>query len=246
VGKTTTAVNLAASLAQSGHPVLLVDCDPQGNSTSGLGLAKETVSSLHLYHLLIGQAALEEVRRQTGLPNLHILPAHIDLIGVEIEFIETPEREKVLYKALLPVESQYEFIILDSPPSLGLLTLNALTAAQGVLIALQCEYYALEGLGQLLNTIKLVKKNLNPRLTLQGILLTMFDTRNNLSHQVAQEVRDHFAELVLQTVIPRNVRLSESPSYGQPVLLYDPRSKGARAYLDLAEEILVRTKHEHQ
>jgi chromosome partitioning protein len=239
VGKTTTAVNLAAALASKNHTVLLVDCDPQGNSSSGLGMEAER-QSRNLYHLLIDQASFSEVRRETALPHLHLIPAHVDLIGVEIELIQAPQRERVLAKLLSPAEDGYDFLILDCPPSLGLLTVNALVAAHGVIIPLQCEYYALEGLGQLLHTIKLVKKSMNPHLKVLGILLTMFDGRNNLAHQVAQEVRETFPDLVYQTVIPRNVKLSEAPSYGQPVLLYDPKSKGAKSYLDLAEEILTR------
>lgn len=239
VGKTTTAVNLAASLAFSGCEVLLVDCDPQGNATSGLGLDKQTLGK-SLYDLLINGARWDEVVRPTTVPRLSILPANIELIGAEIELVPVVSRETVLSKVLAPLRSDFQYIFLDCPPSLGLLTVNALTAADAVLIPLQCEYYALEGLSQLVQTIRLVKQSLNPGLVVAGLVLTMFDGRNNLSHQVASEVRKHFQQKVFNTIIPRNVRLSEAPSHGQPILLYDKYSKGTQSYLALAQEFLAR------
>jgi chromosome partitioning protein len=239
VGKTTTAVNLAASLAVAEKRTLLVDCDPQGNASSGLGLAREVMGK-HLYQLLINETQASEAIHSTALTYLHLIPARTELIGAEIELQALSGREKILQERLRPLLSVYDYILMDCPPSLGLLTVNALTAADAVIIPLQCEYYAMEGLSQLVQTIQLVKRALNPRLGIEGILLTMFDTRNNLCHQVAEEVRVHFKDRVFRTVVPRNVRLSESPSHGKPVLLYDVNSTGARSYLELARELMKR------
>lgn len=243
VGKTTTAVNLSASLAVAEKRVLLIDVDPQGNSTSGIGLSKEQ-SNGTIYQALLKGSGLREIIQKTSLPYLDLVISNTDLIGAEIELIGEKDREKRLGQLLQEVEKDYDYIFIDCPPSLGLLTINSLTAAHSVLIPLQCEYYALEGLGQLLKTIRLVKQSLNPKLEIEGILLTMFDIRNNLSHQVAEEVRNHFKEKVFQTVIPRNVRLSEAPSHGKPVLLYDIHSKGAESYLNLAREMLADGKND--
>jgi len=235
VGKTTTAVNLAACFAASERTTLLVDLDPQANASSAFGLSGLTE---HVYDTLVGSTPADKLVQPTDLPHLHVLPAGTDLVGAEIELVSAIGRERRLEQALAPLRSQYEVIILDCPPSLGLLTLNALTAADGVIVPLQCEYYALEGLARLMETIDIVPTQLNPRLQLEGIVLTMVDSRNNLSHQVETEVRSHFGHRVLQTVIPRNVRLSEAPSHGKPIILYDIHSKGAVAYLRLAEEML--------
>lgn len=237
VGKTTTAINLSASLALGGRRVLLVDLDPQANATSGLGV-RDTDERPSTYDLLMGERPASEVITQTCQPGLDILPAQRDLVGAEVELVQTIAREQRLADGLLPVRDQYDIVIIDCPPSLGLLTINGLTAADGVLIPLQCEYYALEGLSALMETFRLIRERLNPNLVIEGILLTMFDTRNSLSHQVADEVRQHFPNDVFTTVIPRNVRLSESPSHGVPVAHYDASSKGAQAYLDLAEELM--------
>ncbi|MCX8119042.1 MAG: AAA family ATPase [Desulfobacterota bacterium] len=241
VGKTTTAVNLSASLAVAEKRVLLVDIDPQGNSTSGVGLEKGETNGT-IYQALLKGSGLKEIIRKTSLAFLDLVTANTDLIGAEIELVGEKDRERRLAHLIREVEADYDYIFIDCPPSLGLLTINSLTAAHSVLIPLQCEYYALEGLGQLLKTIRLIKQSLNPRLEIEGILLTMFDIRNNLSHQVAEEVRRHFKEKVFQTVIPRNVRLSEAPSHGKPVLLYDIHSKGAESYLNLAREMLANGK----
>ncbi|MCB2190231.1 MAG: AAA family ATPase [Deltaproteobacteria bacterium] len=237
VGKTTTAVNLAACLATAGQSTLLVDCDPQGNATSGLGVALEPGSPT-LYHLMIGQVQATEAVSPTSLENLHILGSDVNLFGAEVELAGSPGRERLLADALASLTSSYRYILLDCPPSLGLLTLNALTACNGVLIPLQTEYYALEGLTQLLHTIARVRRTLNVGLQIEGILLTMFDQRNNLSHQVAEDVRGHFKGMVYDTVVPRNVRLSEAPSHGLPVIFYDPRCAGSQSYLALAQEVM--------
>lgn len=239
VGKTTTAINLAACLAAAERKTLLIDCDPQGNATSGLGIDREAVGAKDLYHALIGDVPLSETIVNTEIPALDVVPSTQDLIGVEVEFVTVEDREKRLQKTLKHIDSTYEFIIIDCPPSLGFLTVNSLVASDFVIIPLQCEYFALEGLGQLLNTVKLVQARLNPRLTLAGILLTMFDTRNRLSHRVEEEVRKYFGSRVFHTIIPRNVRLSESPSHGLPIILYDINSRGAESYLELAREILT-------
>ncbi len=236
VGKTTTAVNLAVSLALAQHPTLLVDIDPQANATSGLGL-RDSGERLTIYDVLMGEKPVSEAIVGIEGCDLHLLPAHRDLVGAEVELVSVLAREYRLSDALKIVSSRFEFVLIDCPPSLGLLTINGLTAADEVLIPLQCEYYALEGLGALLETIGLIRQRLNTRLGIAGVLLTMFDTRNSLCHQVAAEVQAHFSNQVYRTVIPRNVRLSEAPSHGLPVALYDPASRGARAYADLAEEI---------
>ena len=238
VGKTTTAVNLSASIAAAEKKVLLIDIDPQGNSTSGVGLNKEG-SDGTIYHALLRGSGMKRMIQKTSLACLDVVISNTDLIGAEVELIQEKDREKKLGNLIKEVEAEYDYIFIDCPPSLGLLTINSLTAAHSVIIPLQCEYYALEGLGQLLKTIRLIKQSLNPKLEIEGILLTMFDSRNNLSHQVAQEVKNHFKDKVFNTIIPRNIRLSEAPSYGKPVLLYDIHSKGAESYLNLAREIMV-------
>ncbi len=241
VGKTTTAVNLAASLGAAEKSVLLIDVDPQGNSTSGYGIDRASVK-FSIYDLFQDKD-LKQVLVATQVPYVSLIPSSISLAGAEVELVGVEDREFLLKRVLSSVpEEAYEYLLIDCPPSLGLLTLNALTAADAVLIPLQCEYYALEGLSHLLNTIELVRQHLNPNLFILGILLTMFDIRNSLSSQVAEEARRHFGELVFQTVIPRNVRLGESPSHGMPVLLYDIRSRGAQSYLDLAKEVIQYAK----
>ena len=237
VGKTTTAVNLAASLAAAEKRTLLVDMDPQANACSGVGVDK-SAQELTVYHALLGEVPPREIIRSTDLKHLDVLPANTDLIGAEIELVSAFARERKLLGVLEPLRADYDFIVIDCPPSLGLLTVNALTAADAVLIPLQCEFFAMEGLSQLMQTIRLIQKELNPRLAIHGILLTMYDGRNNLSRQVSEEIRRHFSEQVFATVIPRNVRLSEAPSHGLPVLLYDISSRGAMAYLELAREII--------
>lgn len=239
VGKTTTSVNLAASLAAQKRRVLLIDMDPQGNACSGLGVFAAPQEKT-LYHVLLGHAGVDQVVRSTAVPGLSLAPANTQLIGAEIELVSELARETRLKKALAPALQNYDVVLLDCPPSLGLLTVNALTAADGVLIPLQCEYYALEGLSHLLKTIDLVKGSLNERLELDGILLTMFDARNNLAHQVTEEVRQHLPGKVCETIIPRNVRLSEAPSHGKPGILYDVGSRGVQAYIQLAEELAAR------
>ena len=248
VGKTTTAVNLAASLAVAEKRVLLVDMDPQGNATSGLGQARNPSGSVggSVYDVLIGHKSATEVVRDTELPFLKLVPAGQDLAGAEIELVPLPEREMRLREPLRLVAPDYDFIIIDTPPSLGLLTVNALCAADGVLVPLQCEYYALEGLSDLQATVSLVGRSLNPGLTIEGILLCMVDTRQNLTEQVANEVRNHFTGRVYDVQIPRNVRLSEAPSFGKPILLYDVASKGAKTYLEAAREFLRRHARQEQ
>lgn len=239
VGKTTTSVNLASSLAAAEKRVLLVDIDPQGNATSGVGIDKSSLKN-SVYDLIINDDVSADIILATELKSLHIIPATPDLAGAELELVELTNREMKLKKILHPLKSQYDFIIIDCPPSLGLLTLNAMTAADSVLVPLQTEFYAMEGLSQIVRTITLIQKGLNPALQIEGILLTMFDGRNNLSKQVEEEVRMHFGDRVFRTVIPRNVRLSEAPSHGKPIILYDITSRGAVAYLELAKELLQR------
>jgi len=239
VAKTTTAVNLAAALAEMGRTVLLADIDPQGNATSGLGVEKKPGMRC-IYDMLINDYPVDKICLTSGVEGLWILPATMQLAGAEIEMVSMVNREKLLKKAVAGIKSWYDYVIVDCPPSLGLLTLNALSAADGVLIPVQCEFYALEGLAQLMNTIELVKRRLNPRLELFGTLLTMQDTRTNLSAQVAEEVRRYFKEKTFEQAIFRNVRLSEAPSYGLPIHLYDSRSKGAEQYRSVAREVLAR------
>jgi chromosome partitioning protein len=239
VGKTTTAINLAASLATAEKKTLLIDCDAQGNATSGMGLGGQDIREKNMYHALIGQASLQEVIVKTMIPHLNLAPANQELVGIEIEFVSLPDREKKLRHLIWNLGEAYEYLIIDCPPSLGFLTVNALVAADVVIIPLQCEYFAMEGLGHLLSTLKLIKSRLNPSLALGGILLTMFDTRNLLCHRVSEDVRKHFGSRVFKTVIPRNVRLSESPSHGLPIILYDIRSRGAVSYMDLAKEVMT-------
>jgi chromosome partitioning protein len=241
VGKTTTTVNIAASLAAAEKKVLLIDADPQGNSTSGMGVDRKDIIGT-TYDLFTGKKPFAEIKKNTHFPWLDVVPAGIDLVGVEIELIHTIARERVLKKAIALFRDNYDYIFIDCPPSLGLLTVNALTAADGVLIPVQTEYYALEGLSALMNTIKLIKQDLNPDLAIEGVLLTMFDSRNNLATQVSQEVRKYFGDKVYTTVIHRNVALSEAPSHGKPVLLYDIRSRGAQSYLELAKEVIHNAK----
>jgi len=237
VGKTTTAVNLSASLAAAEMKTLLVDFDPQGNATSGFGIDKNSLE-LTIYNALIGEVDLKEAAQGTEIEYLDIAPATIDLIGAEIELMEGQLREQRLRRVLDKAREDYHYIIIDSPPSLGLLTINALSASDSVLVPLQCEYFAMEGLGQLLTTIKRIRGGWNPGLQIEGILLTMFDARNNLSHQVSEEIRAHFTDQVFDTVIPRNVRLGEAPRHGKPVIIYDIKCKGARSYLELAREVM--------
>jgi chromosome partitioning protein len=237
VGKTTTALNLAATLAAAEKKTLLVDLDPQGNTTSGLGVDKNALPAT-IYDVLIGEKRLREVLQKTELVHLDLVPSNTKLFGAEVELVSIDNRERLLREALSEIKGSYEYILVDCPPSLTLLTINALAAADSILIPIQCEYYAMEGLGQLLHTIELTRNNLNPGLEIEGILFTMFDGRNNLSHQVAEEVRRYFPDKVFRTVIPRNVKLSESPSHGKPVILYDIGCKGAESYLELAKEIL--------
>ncbi|MCX5835431.1 MAG: AAA family ATPase [Deltaproteobacteria bacterium] len=239
VGKTTTAINLSASLAAAERKTLLIDCDSQGNATSGMGIDRDMISKQNLYHALIGKVSLKEVIVGTQLPHLDMAPSNQDLIGIEVEFIHLEEREKKLRSLLHQLDTAYDFIIIDCPPSLGFLTVNALVASDYLIVPLQCEYFAMEGLGYLLNTVRLIKARLNPALTLGGILLTMFDSRNLLSHRVSEDVRSHFGKSVFKTVIPRNVRLSESPSHGLPIILYDIKSRGAISYMELTREILT-------
>ncbi len=237
VGKTTTAVNLAASIAAAERRTLLIDMDPQGNASSGVG-ARPGTSERTVYDLLIGQSSLREIVRPTEVPGLSVGPATQDLVAAELELVDDPKRAMKLHAAIEPMRSEFEYIFIDCPPSLGLLTVNALAACDAVLVPLQCEYYALEGLTHLMATIDRVKNGLNPRLEVEGVVLTMFDPRNNLAHQVAEEVKKHF--FVFDTIVPRNVRLSEAPSHGKPAMLYDVSSKGAQSYLALARELLAK------
>ncbi|MBN2418926.1 MAG: ParA family protein [Deltaproteobacteria bacterium] len=239
VGKTTTAINLSASLAVAEKKCLLIDCDPQGNATTGLGFDRSSLQK-GVYDLILGNSHLEDVINKTCLAKMDLIGASDDLVGVEVEMVSMADKEFRIKKAIDNLKHDYDYIFIDCPPSLGFLTVNALTASDFVMIPLQCEYYALEGLAQIITTVKMVKRGLNPMLRLGGILLTMYDIRNNLSQQVADEVREHFGESVFKTVIPRNVRLSEAPSYGKPIILYDVNSKGARSYLSVAKELIGR------
>lgn len=238
VGKTTTSVNLGACLATIGKRVLLVDIDPQGNATSGIGVEKAVVEQC-IYDVLVDDVEAKEVILPTAVDNLYAIPATIQLAGAEIELVPTISREVRLKRALEEVKDQFDYIIIDCPPSLGLLTLNALTASDSVIIPVQCEYYALEGLSQLLNTVRLVQKHLNQDLKIEGVLLTMLDARTNLGIQVIEEVKKYFQDKVYKTIIPRNVRLSEAPSHGEPIITYDAKSRGAEVYLDLAKEVVL-------
>ncbi len=238
VGKTTTAINLSASLSFLGKRSLLIDTDTQGNTTSGLGFDKNELEYT-VYEVLTGQCGIRDSILHTDLENLDLIGSNINLAGASVELVNVPERERILKNALKEVEDEYDFILIDSPPSLGLITLNNLTAAESVMIPLQCEYYALEGMSELLDTIFLVQKNLNPDLTIEGIVMTMFDRRTNLSKQVVAEVKNYFGDKVYRTIIPRNVKLGEAPSFGKPSILYAPESTGAQAYMDLAREVIA-------
>ncbi len=240
VGKTTSAINIAASLAVAERQTLLIDFDPQGNATSGLGIQAANLGEKTVYEALIGQIPLEEIVVETELPGLFVAPANQNLSGAEVELVGAIAREQKLLRAIEAVRHKFHYILIDCPPSLGLLTINALTASDSYLVPMQCEYFSLEGLSQLVSTAGLIQGALNPKLELEGILLTMFDSRNNLAHQVMDEVRKHFGDKLFNTVIPRNVKLSEAPSHGKPILLYDIESKGARSYLEATKEIIER------
>jgi len=245
VGKTTTAVNLSSCLAYRGKKVLIVDIDPQGNTTSGLGIDKKTITK-SIYDVLINDIPIEETFINTPVEKLVLCPSNIQLAGAEVELVSVISRETRMKMALEGIRSKFDFILIDCPPSLGLLTVNSLTAADTILVPIQCEYYALEGLSQLMNTVKLVQKHLNPDLDVEGVVLTMFDARTNLSIQVVEEVKKYFRNKVYRTIIPRNVRLSEAPSYGLPIILYDQKSKGAECYLELAEEVIEYSEEEER
>ncbi|MDQ2086022.1 AAA family ATPase [Herbivorax sp. ANBcel31] len=244
VGKTTTAVNLSSCLAYKGKKVLLLDIDPQGNSTSGLGVDKKKIKG-STYDVLINEENIEKSLVDTAIENLKLCPSNIELAGAEVELVSSISRENRLKNSLIEIKEKYDYIIIDCPPSLGLLTLNSLTAADTILVPIQCEYYALEGLSQLMETVKLVQKHLNEKLDVEGVVLTMFDARTNLSIQVVDEVKKYFKNKVYRTVIPRNVRLSEAPSFGLPIILYDAKSKGAECYLELAEEVIEYSEEEN-
>lgn len=237
VGKTTTAVNLSSCLAFKGKKVVIIDVDPQGNTTSGLGVEKKTIDK-SIYDVIINNVNIEDALVKTVIDNLYLCPSNIQLVGAEVELVSVISRETRMKAAIKDIRDKYDFIIIDCPPSLGLLTLNSLTASDTILVPIQCEYYALEGLSQLMNTVDLVQKHLNPELDVEGVVLTMFDARTNLSIQVVEDVKKHFRNKVYRTIIPRNVRLSEAPSFGLPIILYDPKSKGAECYLELAQEVI--------
>ena len=237
VGKTTTAINLAASLAVLEYKVLIIDADPQANATSGVGFDVKNVKT-SIYECIVDELDPRKIILNTEIPGLDLIPSHIDLVGAEIEMLNLPNREKVLRHVIEKIRDDYDFILIDCSPSLGLITVNSLTAADSVIIPVQCEYFALEGLGKLLNTIKIIQTKLHPNLEIEGFLLTMFDSRLNLSNQVMEEVKRHFQEMVFESVIQRNIKLSEAPSYGQPAILYDATSKGAASYMNLARELL--------
>ena len=239
VGKTTTSINLSATLAEKGKKVLVIDTDPQGNTTSGLGLDKEELNET-VYELMIGECDIDEVIHKNVFDNLDIIPSNVNLAAVEIELIDAEQKEYILREAIDKVKDKYDFIIIDCPPSLSMLTVNAMTTANTVLVPIQCEYYALEGLGQLVHTVNLVKDRLNPELEMEGVVFTMFDSRTNLSLQVVENVKEHIQENVYKTIIPRNIRLAEAPSYGMPINLYEPKSAGAEAYRLLADEVIAR------
>lgn len=241
VGKTTTAVNLSSCLAYKGKKVVIIDVDPQGNTTSGLGIDKKVIKK-SIYEVLINDENIENALMKTMVDNLYICPSNIQLVGAEVELVSVISRETRMKASIDDIRDKYDFILIDCPPSLGLLTLNALTAADTILVPIQCEYYALEGLSQLMNTVKLVQRHLNPALDVEGVVLTMFDARTNLSIQVVEDVKKYFKNKVYRTVIPRNVRLSEAPSFGLPIILYDAKSKGAECYLDLAQEVIDYSK----
>ena len=237
VGKTTTAINLAASLAVLEHKTLVTDVDPQANATSGLGIDPRQVNN-SIYECMVGNAVPQHIIHKTDLPYLDVMPSHINLVGAEVEMINFDQREERMREALSQVKDTYDYIIIDCSPSLGLLTINALTAADSLIIPIQCEYFALEGLGKLLNTIKIIQTRLNPNLEIEGLLMTMYDPRLRLSNQIVEEVRTHFSKMVFKTIIPRNIKLSEAPGFGKPAILYDGESKGAISYLKLAQEIM--------
>ena len=237
VGKTTTAINLSACLAEKGQKVLAIDMDPQGNMTSGLGIDKDEVEK-NIYDLMIGQAGVDEVLQKEAIENLDVIPTSIDLSAAEIELIGVDDKEFIIRNAVQPIKDDYDYIIIDCPPSLSMLTINAMTTADSVLVPIQCEYYALEGLSQLIHTVELVKERLNPVLEIEGVVFTMYDARTNLSLQVVENVKENLQQNIYKTIIPRNIRLAEAPSYGLPINLYDPKSKGTESYMLLAEEVI--------
>ena len=245
VGKTTTTINLSACLAEYGQRVLVVDVDPQGNTTSGLGVDKENIENT-IYELMLGEVELDDCLQKSVVENLDVIPANVDLAAAEIDLIGIEEREYILKKAIDKIRDRYDFILLDCPPSLSMLTVNAMTAANTVLVPIQCEYYALEGLSQLIHTINLVKKRLNPELEMEGVVFTMYDARTNLSLQVVENVKENLKQTIYKTIIPRNIRLAEAPSHGLPINLYDPKSAGAESYRLLAEEVIHRGEDEWQ
>ena len=242
VGKTTTAINLAACLAEKGNKILVIDIDPQGNTTSGLGINKKKLKET-VYDMMLGECTLEECKAKSCMKNLDVLPSDVDLAGAEIELIGVDNREFILKKLIDPVRDLYDFIIIDCPPSLNMLTVNAMTTANTVLVPIQCEYYALEGLSQLIHTIDLVQKRLNPDLEMEGVVFTMYDARTNLSMQVVENVKNNLKQYIFKTLIPRNIRLAEAPSYGMPICKYDSKSAGAEAYMNLAEELIKKNSN---